>query len=39
MKKIKKKLLSVLACLGISAVFFFLGLNAGEQAEEEQTND
>ena len=34
MKRIKRKLMSVLACLGITAVFFFLGVKSGEMTRE-----
>ncbi len=36
MKKIKRKLMTLLACLGITAVFFFLGVTAEEQDDKEQ---
>ena len=33
MKKIRNKLLSVLACLGITAVFFLLGVKTAQDLE------
>lgn len=36
MKKIRNKLMTLLACLGITALFFFLGVTAEQQTEGEQ---
>ncbi len=35
MKKIMKKLLGILACLGITAAFFFAGVTAAKEESQE----